>query len=107
MERVKGIESASQAWEAQFNQSEFALWTARRFQPAASAAFAGDLVFGTMFEQFLRGRRLGSPKRLQQMPMERVHAEHSLGRRRSVAQRKPRRSGREEISLSPAKKSKG
>jgi hypothetical protein len=50
------------------------------------------LVFETMFEQFLRRcRRLGSPNRLQQMPialvppvpasrrmpMERVHAEHT------------------------------
>jgi hypothetical protein len=55
MERVKGIELSSQDSEAHLNQSEIALWTARRFHPAASAAIAGDLVFETIFGGFCVG----------------------------------------------------
>ena len=37
----------SQDCEAHLNRSQFALWTARRFHPATSAAFAGDMVFAS------------------------------------------------------------
>ena len=45
----EGNRTPSQDCEAHLNRSQFALWTARRFHPATSAAFAGDMVFETIY----------------------------------------------------------